>query len=91
VGKIYHKDCFKGIRYPLVRACEDEFVTYKILFQFSTLPVMEAPLYYYFMSENSTMRSVWTPKRLAGIKALRESKCSFQKLSIRELGRLSVK
>jgi len=50
-GKIYHKDCFKGIRYPLVRACEDEFVTYKILFQFSTLPVMEAPLYYYFMSE----------------------------------------
>lgn len=90
-GKIYHRDCFKGIRYPLVRACEDEFVTYKILFQFSTLPVMEAPLYYYFMSENSTMRSVWTPKRLAGIKALRERMQFFKKTQYQRAWSLSVK
>ena len=77
-GKIYHKDCFKGIRYPLVRACEDEFVTYKILFQFSKLPVIEAPLYYYFVRENSTMSSAWTPKRLAGVSALRERMRFFQ-------------
>lgn len=71
-GKLYHRDCFKEIRYPVVRACEDEFVTYKILFQFQEVPVIEAPLYCYYMSDNSTMRSTWTPKRLAGLQALEE-------------------
>ena len=30
-GKLYHRDCFKGIRYPVGRIHEDEFTTYKIL------------------------------------------------------------
>lgn len=71
-GKLYHRNCFKEIRYPSVRACEDEFVTYKILFQFKEVPVVEATLYCYYMSNNSTMRSNWTPKRLVGIQALEE-------------------
>lgn len=71
-GKLYHRDCFKEIRYPVVRACEDEFVTYKILFQFREVPVIKAPLYRYYMSDNSTMRSTWSPKKLAGLQALQE-------------------
>lgn len=71
-GKLYHRNCFKEIRYPAVRACEDEFVTYKILFKFQKVLVINAPLYNYYMSNDSTMRSVWTPKRLAGIQALKE-------------------
>ena len=71
-GKLYHRNCFKEIRYPAVRACEDEFVTYKILFKFQKVLVIDTPLYNYYMSNDSTMRSVWTPKRLAGIQALKE-------------------
>lgn len=68
-GKLYHRDCFSELRFPEIRACEDAFVAYRILFQFTVLPVVEAPLYMYFLSPVSTMRSVWKPKRLLALTA----------------------
>lgn len=71
-GKLYHRDCFKELRFPEIRACEDAFVAYRTLFQFDTFPVVEMPLYIYFLSPQSTMRSVWKPKRLLALKAREE-------------------
>lgn len=71
-AKLYHRECFLKMRYPAVRACEDEFITYRVLFQYKDLVVINAPLYAYFMSPNSTMRSNWSPKRLVKIVAQEE-------------------
>lgn len=78
-GKLYHRDCFKYVRFPEIRACEDEFVTYKILFEFSEIPVVEAPLYAYFMSANSTMRSPWNYDKFMAIRAFEEQIQYFKK------------
>lgn len=90
-GKLYHRDCFEEIRYPIVRACEDEYVTYKVLFQSPQFPVIEAPLYAYFMSDNSTMRSKWSPKRLAVIKAFEQRVLFFEQTQYQNAWLLSVK
>ena len=41
-GKLYTKECFKEIRYPVGKIHEDEFVTYKILFNELKIAVVEA-------------------------------------------------
>ncbi len=69
-GKVYKKDCFKSIRFPVGKIHEDEFVTYQILFKQDTVSVVEAPLYGYFQNEKGIMKSQWTPKRLSIMEAL---------------------
>lgn len=63
-GKLYRKNCFEDIRYPIGKLHEDIFVTYRILFDEHQIAVIPAPLYAYFQSPTSIMRSPWTPKRL---------------------------
>ncbi len=47
-GKLYHKESFREIRYPVGKLHEDEFITYKILFQLPSVAVIQAPLYAYY-------------------------------------------
>ena len=68
-GKIYRLDCFKDLRYPVGRLHEDEFVTYKILFRYETLQVIQEPLYAYFQNPEGIILSRWTPKRFDSIAA----------------------
>ena len=63
-GKLYKKEAFAQIRYPVGRIHEDEFVTYRILFQCEYIAVLEAPLYFYYQNENGIMGSKWSRKRL---------------------------
>lgn len=90
-GKLYHRDCFREIRYPIVRACEDEYVTYKVLFQCSKIPVIKAPLYAYFMSENSTMRSKWSPRRMACSEALEQRLLFLERANYQRAWLLTLK
>lgn len=78
-GKLYKKECFSEIRYPVGKLHEDEFVTYRILFDLPAVTATEARLYYYFQNENGIMRSKWTPKRLAAIEAYKEQIKYFEK------------
>ena len=76
-GKLYRADLFDKIRFPEnARAAEDEFVSYQVLFQCSGVCYTRSHLYFYFQSENSIMRSEWTPKRMIGLEAL-ERQLSF--------------
>ena len=56
-GKLYRKNCFKEIRYPLGKIHEDEFTTYKILFAFEKVAVIPAPLYAYYCNPNGIIGS----------------------------------
>jgi len=49
-GKLYRKECFREIRYPVGKIHEDEFITYKILFAFEHIAVIAQPLYAYYQN-----------------------------------------
>ena len=71
-GKVYKKESFRHIRFPVGRIHEDEFTTYKLLFATKKVAVIDAPLYYYYQNDNGIMRSPWSPKRLVLLSAFRE-------------------
>lgn len=56
-GKLYCKECFQEMRYPLGKLHEDEFTTYQIIFRFPTVAVLPAPLYFYYVNPNSIIQS----------------------------------
>lgn len=56
-AKLYRKECFQSVRYPLGKLHEDEFTTYQILFQFPSIAFVEAPLYFYYVNPNSITKS----------------------------------
>lgn len=78
-AKLYKKICFKDIRYPAGKLHEDEFTTYKILFQKSHISYLNESLYFYYTNPNSIVRSEWSPKRLDAIEAHEEQIAYFRK------------
>lgn len=68
-GKLYRKECFTQIRYPVEKLHEDEFTTYQILFKQKQVAVIDAPLYSYFENSTGITRSRWNPRRLVSIEA----------------------
>jgi len=78
-AKLYHKQCFQNIRYPVGKIHEDEFVTYRIIFEEKQIPMTETPLYFYFHHPDSITCSEWTPKRMIALKALEEQILYFRK------------
>ena len=78
-GKLYHKSCFRGIRYPQGKIYEDGYVTYKLLFLNKEIVVIDEPLYAYYKNPNGIMRSSWTPARMDGIQSLEEQLEYFEK------------
>ena len=77
--KLYKKTCFKAIRYPVGIRYEDEFTTYKILFQKSHIAYIDEKLYFYYTNPSGFMNSEWSPKRLDAITAYEEQIAYFRK------------
>jgi len=76
-GKLYKKECFEEIRYPVGKIHEDEFTTYKILFEIKTISYINAPLYFYFVNPDGITKSEWNVKKLDGIEAQRKQLAYF--------------
>lgn len=76
-GKLYKKDLFENIRYPVNKLHEDEYVTYKILFSLNSVALNQDKLYFYFFNEDSITAN-WRPKRLDSLEALRDQIDFFQ-------------
>ena len=71
-GKLYRKQDFAFVRYPEGKIHEDEFTTYKVLFSYAKIAVIEQPLYAYFQNPHSIMGSQWNPKHIAETEGMRE-------------------
>ena len=71
-GKLYKKTCFSSIRFPVGRIHEDEYVTYKILFECKYISVVDSPLYAYYQNPAGIMKSKWSPGRLDALEAIEE-------------------
>lgn len=57
-GTLYKKDVFEGIRYPIGKWHEDEFVTHKVLARAEKICVLEDSIYFYRQHRESFMSTV---------------------------------
>lgn len=90
-GKIYKKELFANLRYPVGKIHEDEYLTYKVLFQSDRVGYIREPLYAYYVNDNGIMGIVWSPKRLDAINALYEQIEFFASHGYDEIFRYRVK
>ena len=84
-GKLYRKELFAQIRYPVGKIHEDEYTTYKLLFACEKVAVITAALYGYYINPNGITKSEWSPKRMDILDALQERLRFFRKRGDREL------
>lgn len=77
--KLYKKSCFEAIRYPVGIRYEDEFTTYKVLFDRSHIAYTNQKLYFYYTNPCGFINSEWSPKRLDAITAHEEQITYFRK------------
>lgn len=88
-GKLYKRDLFDDIRYPVGKYHEDEFVTYKLLYKSTKTVVTDAKLYYYLQRSNSITGSTYSIKRLEKLEALEEAVMFFRSKNNKELTELA--
>lgn len=70
--KVFRKKMWDDLRYPLGRIHEDQFTTYKTLYESRKVGLMEEPLYYYRIRGNSIMGNYKPKAALDDIDALHE-------------------
>ena len=71
-NKLYHRSLFKKLRYPIGKLHEDEFTTYKAVYQAGKVGVTPARLYAYYQNPDGIMRSDWNPRRMHVLEAFEE-------------------
>ena len=84
-GKLYAAECFATLRYPKGKIHEDEFLTYRILFEHPSVAVVDCPLYGYFRNSAGITKSGWNAKRLHALEAIAEQCAYFRKKGDREI------
>ena len=78
-GRLYAKNCFQQLRYPLGKVFEDLFVTYKILFSQRRIAFVSGTLYYYYQNPESITKRKWTLQRMDELEAYEEQLVYFYK------------
>lgn len=78
-AKLYKKEHFAEIRYPKGLLYEDIFVTYRLYFMQKKIAYLEAPLYNYFIRDDSITKSEWNPAVLAQILGRKEQLKYFKR------------
>lgn len=89
-GKLYKKEYFKALRYPVGKLNEDEFTTYKILFQLENVAVVEAKMYYYFVNAGSIMNSSWSIRKFDVFDAMEERILFFKEKNLDGLSKWQI-
>lgn len=54
-NKLYHRDVFKDVEYPVGKIHEDDYTTYKLIYNSSKVAYIENELYFYLQRTNSIM------------------------------------
>ncbi len=84
-NKLYHRSLFANLRYPVGKIHEDEFLTYRAVYQAGKAAVLEAKLYAYYQNPAGITGSKWKPQRLDALEALEQQIAFAQKEQYREL------
>lgn len=78
-AKLYHKSLFCDTRYPVGKIHEDEFVTYKVIYEAGNIAFCENKLYYYFINPNGVSNGVYTLGWLDQLEAWEEQHVFLKK------------
>lgn len=78
-GKVYRKELFAKVRYPVRKLHEDEFTTYLVLFCSKTVAFANCPLYSYYQNPQSIMGSGWDPRHIAECDGMKEQLLYFER------------
>lgn len=70
--KIYKKELFENIRFPIGRIHEDEATTYKLFYKAKKVAVTNEKLYCYFKADGSITRSGFSVKKIDYLRAVEE-------------------
>lgn len=84
-NKLYSKNLFNKIRFPIGKIHEDEFTMPKLLFEADKIVIINKKDYYYFQSPNSIMRSEFKINRLDALEAFEERINLFNQKGLNEL------
>lgn len=63
-GKLYSRELFRGVTFPVGRLHEDVGTTYKLFLECDHIAVSSAKLYNYFLNEDSISRRPFTLRKL---------------------------
>lgn len=84
-GKLYRKKLFQDMRYPLGKNQEDEWVTYKLLFQNKRIVLIPTALYFYFDNISGIMHTLKANDIISEIDAQKERIEFFLKIGKQDL------
>ena len=90
-GKLYRKEVIDNYRYPKVTTHDDEFLTYKLIYNAPKIVVLNEAYYYYFKNPNSIMRGKRSKQPLQYIDAYQERIAFFEQKNEEELTGISHK
>lgn len=71
-NKVYKRELFCDIRFPLGRIHEDEFISYKIIWKAEKIVITNQYMYYYLQRSGSIMKEKYSKKRLDVLIAFKE-------------------
>lgn len=78
-GKLYKREVFDGIEYPVGKLHEDQYVTYKILYPLKKVIILEDKYYYYRKRNDSITAQKNIERRLKDTLAAYEEEIAFFK------------
>lgn len=68
-GKLFSRELFQTLRFPVGKIHEDCYVTHILLFSSEKIVILPESLYYYFYNSASITRTKWSEKRLQEVEA----------------------
>ena len=86
-ARLFIKSLFEDIRFPIGKWHEDRFTSYRLLFQFPSVSVVNAPIYYYFENNDGITHSSWNPRKMNLLEAAENQLEFFKKTDNDEMYR----
>jgi len=84
-GKLFRRELFSVLRFPVGRLFEDEFVNYRLYHAANKVVEVNIPLYYYFVNPSGITQTLTMEKRFDEYDAQAERIAFYQDLGEREL------
>lgn len=63
-GKLYQRELFRTVQYPVGKLYEDVGTTYRLVFQCEQVAFIPQPLYHYYQHPASIIHQAYTPQKL---------------------------
>ena len=76
-GKLWKRKCYTGLRFPVGKIHEDQFITYKVFFACNRVVTIDSSLYFYWVNPNSITNKGFSLQRYHNIEALTEARVFY--------------